>query len=135
MTIAKIGWTTFRVSNDAGEYAPGVLTTKVPNATLVNMRPAVVKEIIINNSPVAGTIEIHDVAQVTGGSAPAATAAKAIIETADIPAGVGSTTVPVDIECKAGFYMEVAGAVDMTVVYRPMGFTSPLNPKVFIQRR
>lgn len=136
MTIAKIGWMPFRVRVAPGDYAPGALATTVP-AALTHMRPAVVKEIIVNDHASAGSVEIHDVAQMTGGSGvPAATAAKAVINIANIPAGVSSETIPVDVECKAGFFLRVVGAnVDVTVMFRPMGRTAPNHPDVFIQRR
>lgn len=136
MTIAKIGWMPFRVRVAPGDYAPGALATVVP-AALTHMRPAVVRGIIINDHASAGSVEIHDVAQMTGSSgSPAATAAKTVINITNIPAGVGSEEIPIGIECKAGFFMRVVGAnVDVTVMFRPMGRTAPNHPKVFIQRR
>lgn len=137
MSLAKTGWHQYRIENAAGIYAPGVLPegTQVPNGVFTFMRPAVVKEVVVNNPTAATTVELHNVTKVDGAAAPAAAAAKFVLECGDIPAGTPSYTIPVDIECKAGLFMRVTGNGGITVVYRPMGRTAPDAPKVFIQRR
>lgn len=138
MSLAKSGFHQFRVqSNAPGYYAPGVLPegTTVPNGVFTFLRPAVVKEVVVNDPLDACTVEIHNVTKVDGAAAPAAAAAKFVLEPSNIPAGVPSYTIRVDAELKAGFLLRVTGNVGVTVVYRPMGRTAPDAPKVFIQRR
>lgn len=136
MSLAKSGFTTFRVASAPADYGPGVATGALAAATTIFLRPAVVKEIVVNSPAGNGTVEIHDVATYLSTAAPAVANAKFNLKIQDIPATTPSYTIRVDAELKAGFFLRVLGAtIDVTVVYRPMGRTAPNAPKVFIQRR
>lgn len=143
MTIANYpGCTTYRITA-TGYYAPGrtASLTALP-AGVTQLRPAFVAGIVVEDPDDTGAagavIEIYDEFSYDS-AAPPTSGFVARVLPREYPAVTltgKSWHIPLNIHVRKGLIVRLlTQAAALTVVYRPMGFTSPLNPKVFIQRR